>query len=46
VKELAQEMGVTDQTPYNGKSKYGSMNVSDVKRLRSLGDENRRLKSW
>ena len=44
VKELAREMGVTDQTLYNWKSKYGGMEVSDAKRLKSLEDENRRLK--
>jgi len=44
VKELAREMGVTDQTLYNWKSKYGGMEVSDAKRLRALEDENRRLK--
>jgi putative transposase len=45
VKELAREMGVTDQTLYNWKSKYGGMDVSDAKRLKALEDENRRLKS-
>ena len=44
VKEVAREMGVTDQTLYNWKSKYGGMEVSDAKRLRALEDENRRLK--
>jgi putative transposase len=44
VKELAREMGVTDQTLYNWKSKYGGMDVSDARRLKSLEDENRRLK--
>lgn len=44
-KELARELGVTDQTLYNWKSKYGGMEVSDAKRLRQLEDENRRLKS-
>ena len=43
-KELARELGVTDQTLYNWKSKYGGMEVSDAKRLRSLEEENRRLK--
>ena len=43
-KELAREMGVTDQTLYNWKSKYFGMEVSDAKRLKSLEDENRRLK--
>ena len=45
VKELAREMGVTDQTLYNWKSKYGGMDVSDARRLQALEDENRRLKS-
>jgi putative transposase len=44
VKEIAREMGVTDQTLYNWKSKYGGMDVAEVKRLRALEDENRRLK--
>jgi len=44
LKELARELGVTDQTLYNWKAKYGGMEVSDAKRLRTLEDENRRLK--
>jgi putative transposase len=44
VKEVAREMGVTDQTLYNWKSKYGGMDVAEMKRLRALEDENRRLK--
>ena len=44
VKEIARELGVTDLTLYNWKSKYGGMEVSDAKRLRALEDENRRLK--
>lgn len=44
VKELARELGVTDQTLYNWKSKYGGMEVSDAKKLRALEDDNRRLK--
>jgi putative transposase len=44
VKELARELGVTDQTLYNWKAKYGGMEVSDAKKLRALEDENRRLK--
>ena len=44
VKELAHELGVTDQTLYNWKSKYGGMDVNEAKRLKSLEDENRRLK--
>jgi putative transposase len=44
VKEIARELGVTDQTLYNWKSKYSGMEVSDAKRLRALEEENRRLK--
>lgn len=44
VKELAREMGVTDQTLYNWKAKYGGLEVSDAKKLRALEEENRRLK--
>ena len=44
-KDVAREMGVSDQTLYNWKSKYGGMDVSDAKRLRELEEENRRLKT-
>ncbi len=44
VKEVAREMGVTDQTLYNWKAKFGGMEVSDAKKLRALEEENRRLK--
>lgn len=43
-KEIARELGVSDQTLYNWKSKYGGMEISDAKRLRTLEEENRRLK--
>jgi putative transposase len=45
-KELARELGITDQTLYNWKSKYGGIEVSDAKRLRLLEEGNRRLKGW
>jgi putative transposase len=44
VKEIAREMGVTDQTLYNWKSKYSGLDVNEARRLRALEDENRRLK--
>ena len=43
-KEVARELGVSAQTLYNWKAKYGGMEVSDVKKLRALEEENRRLK--
>ena len=45
VKEVCREYGIADGTYYNWKSKYGGMEASDVKRLKELEDENRRLKS-
>jgi putative transposase len=42
--EIARELGVSQQTLYAWKSKYGGMQVSDAKRLRQLEEENRRLK--
>lgn len=44
-KELARELGVTDQTLYNWRSKYSGMEASDAKRLKALEEENRRLKT-
>ena len=44
IKELVRKYGVTEQTYYRWKSKFGGMEVSDAKKLRSLEDENRRLK--
>ena len=44
IQELCREAGITDGTFYNWKAKYGGMDVSEAKRLRTLEDENRRLK--
>jgi putative transposase len=44
VKDVCREYGVSDATYYNWKSKYGGMTASDIKRLKELADENRRLK--
>jgi putative transposase len=43
-KELCRQHGISEQTLYRWKSKYGGMEVSEAKRLRELEDENRRLK--
>jgi putative transposase len=45
VTELAREHGVSEATIYTWKSKYGGLEVSEAQRLRSLEDENRRLKN-
>lgn len=44
VKELCRKYGFSDATFYNWRSKYGGMEVSDAKRLKSLESENARLK--
>lgn len=44
VKEVCREYGISDATYYNWKSKYGGMTASDVKKLKELESENRRLK--
>lgn len=42
--ELCREHGITDATYYRWKAKYGGLEVSETRRLKSLEDENRRLK--
>ncbi|MGB0332160.1 MAG: transposase [Planctomycetota bacterium] len=44
VADLAREYGVSTATIYAWRSKYGGLDVNEAKRLRELGDENRRLK--
>jgi putative transposase len=38
------ELGVSEATIYTWKSKFGDMEVSEARRLKELGDENRRRK--
>lgn len=44
VPELCRKYGVSEQTFYRWKSKYGGMSVSEVRRLKALEEENHRLK--
>ena len=44
VKELCRQHGISSSTFYKWKAKYGGMEASDVKRLKELEEENRRLK--
>ena len=44
VKEVIRKLGITEQTYYRWKQKYGGLGVSEVRRLKQLEDENRRLK--
>lgn len=42
--EVCRRHGISEQTFYRWKAKYGGMAPSDASRLKSLEDENRRLK--
>ena len=44
VTEVCRQNGISEQTFYRWKSKYGGMSVSEIKRLKELEAENRRLK--
>ena len=44
VKDLCRKHGFSDASYYLWRSKYGGMDVSDAKRLKSLESENTRLK--
>ncbi len=44
VKAVCREYGISEPTYYNWKTKYGGMEASDVRKLKDLADENRRLK--
>lgn len=42
--EICRKHGISDQTFYNWRQKYGGMQVSDVKKMKSLEEENATLK--
>jgi putative transposase len=42
--EICRRYGIARQTFYAWRKKYGGMQLSDVKRLKELEEENRRLK--
>ena len=42
--ELCRKYGISDATFYNWRSRYGGLEVSEAKRLKSLEDENKKLK--
>jgi putative transposase len=42
--DLARKHGISEATLYNWKAKYGGLEVSEARRLRSVEDENRKLK--
>ena len=44
VKELCRKYGMSDATYYKWKAKYSGLEINEARRLRSLEDENGRLK--
>ena len=44
VADLCRKYGISDATYYNWKAKYAGITVSELKRLKALEEENRRLK--
>lgn len=45
VDDLCREMGINKNTFYNWRKKYGGMDVQQLRRLKELEEENRRLKA-
>ena len=44
VNDLCRKYGMSDATYYNWKAKYAGLTISELKRLKALEEENRRLK--
>ncbi len=44
VKDVCREAGISEASYYNWKAKFGGMEASDIKKIKDLEDENRRLK--
>ena len=44
IMELCRKHGISDATFYNWRAKYGGMEINDLRRLRVLEEENRKLK--
>lgn len=42
--DLSRKYGISEQTFYNWKAKYGGMEISEARRLKALEEENRKLK--
>lgn len=44
VKDVCREQGIAESTYFKWKAKYGGLELSEVKRLKGLEDENQKLK--
>lgn len=45
VEEITRKMGVSEATFYRWKKKYSGMGIAELRRLKQLEDENRKLKN-
>ena len=44
VAEVLRKMGISEQTFYRWKKKYGGLGISELRKLKQLEEENRKLK--
>ncbi len=44
VKDIIRKLGITEQTFYRWKKRYGGLAPSELKKMKQLEEENRRLK--
>ncbi|QOI98519.1 MAG: transposase [Flammeovirgaceae bacterium] len=44
IQDIARDQGISKATIYNWKAKYGGMEMSELKRVKELEEENRKLK--
>ena len=44
IADIVRKMGITEQTYYRWKKKFAGMGVAEVRRLKQLEEENRKLK--
>ena len=42
--ELCRKRGISDATFYTWRTRYGGMEIFDARKLKAIGDENRKLK--
>ncbi|KHS73794.1 transposase [Pectobacterium brasiliense] len=44
IKDVCREAGISEAPYYHWKAKYGGVEIADIKKIKDLEDENRRLK--
>ena len=44
LQDVVRRLGISEQSYYRWKAKYGGMELSELQRLKQIEDENRRLK--